>query len=79
MNERSGYSGFEVLTAFIGGALAGAVTALLLAPKSGRETRQQIADTWTQGRDYTKRIPSAVKDAGGAAKEAFSKAMDQAE
>ena len=34
----------NVLAAFLGGAVLGAVTALLLAPKSGAETRQQIVD-----------------------------------
>ena len=34
----------KVLAAFIGGAAMGAVAALLLAPKSGAETRQEIMD-----------------------------------
>ena len=33
-----------VLAAFIGGAAAGAIAALLLAPKNGAETRAQIKD-----------------------------------
>jgi len=77
MNEHNGYTGFHLLMAFIGGAVAGTVTALLLAPQSGRETRGQISAKLQEGRDMTKRIPAAVKGAGGAAKEAFSKAMDE--
>jgi gas vesicle protein len=77
MNERSGYGALHLLTAFLGGAVAGAAAALLLAPQSGRETRAQIAGKLDQGRDFTKRIPDAVKGAGGAAKEAFTKAMEQ--
>lgn len=34
----------KVLAAFAGGALVGAVAALLLAPQSGEETRKQIAE-----------------------------------
>lgn len=33
-----------MLVTFIGGALVGAAAALLLAPKSGEETRAQIAE-----------------------------------
>ncbi|MBO4621671.1 MAG: YtxH domain-containing protein [Paludibacteraceae bacterium] len=34
----------KVLAAFIGGAAMGAIAALLLAPKSGAELRQEITD-----------------------------------
>ncbi len=34
----------KVLAAFAGGALVGAVAALLLTPQSGEETRKQIAE-----------------------------------
>ncbi|MBD5214249.1 MAG: YtxH domain-containing protein [Bacteroidales bacterium] len=33
-----------IFAAFIGGAAAGAIAALLLAPKKGNETRAQIKD-----------------------------------
>lgn len=33
-----------VVAALLGGAIAGAATALLFAPKSGKELRKQIAD-----------------------------------
>jgi len=63
------------MMAFLGGALAGGVAALLLAPKSGREMREEIANSVRRRADATKRIPDAFKEAGGAAKEAFSKAL----
>ena len=40
--EGSGISG--LFLAFLGGALAGAATGLLLAPKTGEDTRQQLKD-----------------------------------
>lgn len=38
----SGYANSTVFFAFLAGAASGAVVALLLAPKSGRETRSDI-------------------------------------
>ena len=50
MSENSG--GGDKFVFFLAGAGIGAVVALLLAPKSGRETRDMIARTATDGRDY---------------------------
>ena len=50
MSENSG--GGDKFLFFLAGAGIGAVVALLLAPKSGRETREMIARTATDGRDY---------------------------
>jgi gas vesicle protein len=37
---------------FLAGASLGAVAALLFAPKSGKETREYIADRAGEGKDY---------------------------
>lgn len=37
-------TGTKMLLALLGGAVLGATTALMLAPKSGRELRQKIAE-----------------------------------
>jgi len=37
--------GIGYIGAFIGGAVAGAVAGLLLAPESGKDTRQKISNT----------------------------------
>ena len=50
MSENSG--GGDKFLFFLAGAGIGAVVALLLAPKSGRETRELIARTATDGRDF---------------------------
>ena len=48
----SEHSGGDKFLYFLAGAGIGAVLALLFAPKSGRETRELIAKTATDGRDY---------------------------
>ena len=37
--------GLGYIGAFIGGAIAGAAAGLLLAPESGKDTREKISDT----------------------------------
>jgi len=49
MSESSGGDKFLF---FLAGAGIGAVVGLLLAPKSGRETRELIARTASDGRDF---------------------------
>jgi gas vesicle protein len=51
MGENSSGAGDKFLF-FLAGAGIGAVVALLLAPKSGRETREMLARTATDSRDY---------------------------
>ena len=51
MSESSGGGGDKFLF-FLAGAGIGAVLALLLAPKSGRETRELIARSATDSRDF---------------------------
>jgi gas vesicle protein len=75
MKDNHGYSGTQLMVAFAGGAAVGAAIALLVAPRSGRETRELIADRARSGKEKAKRLPSAVKSAGGAAREAFSEAV----
>jgi gas vesicle protein len=50
MSENSG--GSDKFLFFLAGAGIGAVLALLFAPKSGRETREMIARTATDSRDF---------------------------
>ena len=51
MSENNSGAGDKILF-FMAGAGIGAVLALLFAPKSGRETRELIARTATDGRDF---------------------------
>jgi len=43
--------GGAIIAAFILGAIAGAATALLLAPSSGEETRRLLAEKAREGKD----------------------------
>ena len=62
-NEQSNYTKGLVLGVVLGGTI-GAITALLLAPKSGRELRQDIAttssDIYGKASDYCDKISDTV-------------------
>ncbi len=53
MNDNS-YGGGYLLAAFLAGAAAGAVTALLLAPSSGAETRETLKGYVKEGAEKVK-------------------------
>lgn len=69
-DDRSGASG--IILSFLMGGLAGAALALLYAPRSGRETREQLSerlrDSAERGREIKDRVVSkgrqAIDDAG---------------
>jgi gas vesicle protein len=48
---------------FLAGAVIGAAVAMLYAPKSGKETRQFIADTTQKGKDAVVDSSQSVVDA----------------
>ena len=56
--------------AFLQGAVFGAVTALLLAPRSGRELRQQL-------RDYAQETGERVREFAEEGRETVNKAIDK--
>jgi gas vesicle protein len=49
---------------FLAGAVIGAAVAILYAPKSGKETRQFIADTTQKGKEAVVDSSQSVLDAG---------------
>jgi gas vesicle protein len=80
MNEletRKERGGFGLLLAFLGGAVVGGAAAMLLAPRSGAETRRKIADLAEQGKGKAERVPVAVREARHAATAAFAQAMKE--
>ncbi len=66
METSNEYSKGFIIGALIGG-VAGAITALLLAPKSGQELRSDIAETssdiYGKASDYFKQIEHKVEEA----------------
>jgi gas vesicle protein len=72
MSEEHGVSGGSVLLAFLAGAAAGAVVALLTTPKNGREMRESVA-SWARDSgtgDALKRAIRAARDALEGSREA---------
>ena len=70
----TGFSGGQMVLAALGGAIAGAVAGLLLAPRAGAETRagwQGMADL---AKERMARLPDAIREAGAAAVVAFDEA-----
>ena len=74
MSERDEFGAF--LVGFIVGGLAGAVTALLLAPQSGEETRAVIKERSIELRD---RAAAEAEEAWKRAEEAAQEAREKAE
>jgi len=62
MKEECGCGQGSLLFSFLLGGIVGAGIALLLAPKSGRETRQQISEFADEAKDKTKDYVETVKD-----------------
>jgi gas vesicle protein len=62
----------HLVLAILGGALAGAAVALLVAPKSGRETRHQLEGYLDTAKETVSRIPEAIRSAGQAAQETMA-------
>ena len=56
--------GANTLGWFLTGAVIGAAIAMLYAPKSGKDTRQFIADTTTKGKDAVLESSQSAVDAG---------------
>lgn len=63
MSDKSGVGTLGVALAFVGGAAAGAITAILLAPKSGKETRTELRELASHGAEQMSRLPGAIKEA----------------
>jgi gas vesicle protein len=72
---KKGFGTLGIVAAACGGAAAGTIAALLLAPRSGKETRKLIVETVDQTRERAARLVTAAREAGGAAKETFATTM----
>jgi gas vesicle protein len=80
----------NVLVAFLLGAVAGSVAALLLAPASGADTRKKLADGLRKAKDkaldglenakeYAATHKDAIKEAYQEGKEAYARSLKKGE
>jgi gas vesicle protein len=75
--EHPRVGGFTLFLAFVGGALLGGTTALLLAPRSGAETRRRITGAMQGTKEVASRMPGAFRQASSAAQAAFTAALKE--
>jgi len=68
----------SVFLAFLTGAALGGVVALLLAPRSGQETRRRLVDMTDDAKEKLGKVPVAVREAEKAAVSAFNDTMKKA-
>jgi gas vesicle protein len=64
----------NVLVAFLLGAVAGGMTALLLAPESGPDTRKRISDSLRKAKEKAKEEIDVVKEFAETHKDAIKEA-----
>jgi gas vesicle protein len=69
-DDDRGVSSGAVLLAFLSGAAAGAVAALLYAPKSGRESRDQL-------RGYARETEEGIRELAGRASELWDETVEK--
>lgn len=73
--------GGKVLTSLLIGATAGFVTGILVAPQSGKETRQQLNDTSDRVRQdlskQTEKSAEILDDVKGSAEELFDEVREK--
>jgi gas vesicle protein len=62
MRDECGYGSGSILLSFLLGGLVGAGFALLMAPQSGRETRQKIKDLTDDVKEKAMGYAGEVKD-----------------
>ena len=67
----------NVLVAFLLGAVAGGVTALLLAPASGEETRGKLAEGFKKAKDRTAEEYGRAREVAAAQKDAIKDALTE--
>jgi gas vesicle protein len=83
MATENNWGGGSVFTAFIVGAACGAVAALLTAPQTGAETREQVREftrvTGRKARNIPFELQGAWRRAVDAARSAFDEALAQAD
>ena len=75
--QRKRHETGAVIAGLIGGIVAGAITALLLAPESGEDLRQRVSGMLSSGNGYNE--DAIIEEARQKAAALAAKAKDQAE
>ena len=70
MADDRGSSAAAIVLVFLSGAALGAVAALLLAPQTGRESREQL-------RGYARRAEGNLRDLAGCAGQTFEEVVEE--
>ena len=78
MSEGHGYSGTQIVLAFLAGAVTGTCIALLAAPQAGSDTRGAIRGWTRDAGEKTSRLPEALRNASREAARAASRAFNEA-
>jgi gas vesicle protein len=55
-DDRNGGGAAGVILSFLVGALSGAAAAVLLAPRSGRETREMLGERWREASERGRQL-----------------------
>lgn len=76
MSNDNGNAG-AIMVAFALGAIAGAATALLLAPQSGEETRRMLAEKAREGREKANEAALRGKEFLDRQRETLASAIDK--
>jgi gas vesicle protein len=75
-SERDNAAGFTA--GLVAGAIVGAGVALILAPRSGAELREDVSESWMTLRDAVGRRYRALADRAGVELENMQEKIDQA-
>ena len=77
LETRGGTGALGVLAGFLGGALVGTVVTMLIAPRSGEETRRKILARAERSKETLERVGTAAREATTAARTAFTNALHE--
>lgn len=76
-HHQENYNAGLTVLSFLAGAVTGAAVALLVAPKSGRETRELLSNYGEELRERCRHLPDEVREQAGGAVDRGKAMIDQ--